>query len=121
MEIARDLYTPLIEEKEKERSESKITGAQYLIDKMTPVEFIYHNNKNQTSRDVGIHIEEKDVPEKYVYKKKDIPFLTADYLNTILLAALKDQREDMNRLENRVKYLENLIIQRNTQQQPSLL
>jgi hypothetical protein len=120
MEISRDLYKPLIEEK-IDRKEHKITGALYLIDKMTPVEFIYHDSKNRTSRDVGIHIEEKDVPEKYVYKKKDVPFLTADYLNTILLASIKDQQEEIKRLDNRVKFLEKYILNQKKFQQPDLL
>ena len=120
MEITRDLYKPLIEENNG-RSEYKITDALSLLDKMTPVEFFYHNSKNRSSRDVGIHIDEENVPEKYVYKKKDVQFLTSDYLNTILLAAVKEQNEDVKRMENRVKYLEKYILSQRKFQQPDLL
>ena len=58
--------------------------------------------------------------EKYVYQKDTSHFLSADYLNSILIGAVKDQQKSIEKLEEKVKKLEHFIFSHKTMT-PSLL
>jgi hypothetical protein len=119
MEISRELNEPLLGE-EPYRYEAKITNCLEIIDKMHPVEFFYLKKAKKNSRAVGINIQDENVPRKYVYQKDTAQFLSADYLNSILIGAVQDQQKSIEKLEEKVKKLEHFIFSHKTMT-PSLL
>jgi len=71
MEITNDeLNTPLLENESK-RTNIDITDSLRVISKLKPVEFFYTDRRlDKKCNKVGLHIKQKDIPLRYVKKKK---------------------------------------------------
>ena len=104
MEISHDLNEPLLE-LNSEREEINITNSLELISKMKPVEFFYFREKKNTNK-VGIHMQEEDIPLRYMGFKNKKKYLDGDYLNVILIDAIKKQNILINSLNDRINNLE---------------
>ena len=117
MEISHDLKEPLLN---LEREEIDITNSLEMISKMKPIEFFYFREKKNMGK-VGINMEEKDIPLRYVKFNNKKKYLDADYLNVILIDAIKKQNIVIDSLNNRIKILENSIKNKQQHNIPSLI